>query len=178
MTNMYELLSEKEMKTLPRKVGRMKIEEVLRLAQEMKEAQDAHERGIVYKPTPKSACPHCKPIAPWREVDVPCAEMVELQKEVKAWVEQKKHRLNDYDAVNRRNQHRKTCTRCTFKDMYYDGFFSCEYSAQLRDRWRIYVRRKQNIQVNQMKKQFEQEHGRTPRSILEFVEWQDERSTV
>jgi hypothetical protein len=176
--NEHALLSEEEMKALPRKVGRMKLEEVRRLAQEMEDAREAHERGLVYTPTPMSACPHCTPIPPWREIDIPCAEMVALQKEVEAWAAQKEHRLNDYDAVNKRNKHSNVCKTCTFKDMYYDGYFSCVYSAQIRERWRIYVKRIEKIGVAHLEKRFEQEHGRPPRDILEFVEWQDKISAM
>lgn len=176
MQTLAELLSDEEMKALPRKAGRLKYEEALRLAQEMKDAQEEHERGIVYEPSPVSACPHCRPTPPWREVDVPCAEMVELRKAVDAWAkraERGENRLNDYAALNKRDQHERTCTRCTFTYKYYDGYFSCMYRAQLNNRWRIYIHRVNDIELKQMRKRFEQEHGRTPQDILEFSDWAD-----
>src|SRR5262249_44524756 len=134
----YELLSDEEMKALPRKVGRMKYEQVYTLMQEMDRLQKEHKAAIIlptprqgyhrYEPAPPSTfrgCPNCRETQPWVEVDIGCPEYLRLQARVDAWARQKEHKLNNYAAIQERNEHRKVCQECTYKDAYYDGDYSC-----------------------------------------------------
>ena len=170
----YELLSDEEMKALPRQVGRMKHEQAYALMAEMDRLQKEHEAMIV-RPTPRKGyhlhdpvpastfqgCLHCQETRPWREIDEPCAEMVAIKVAIKDCHERGVLLSEGMVHLSARDKHQATCEECTFKDMHYDGYSSCPYATQLWDRWRIYEKRVSHIERELDIKRWEQATGRT-----------------
>ncbi len=105
-----------DLKSLPRRVGRMTYEQVSALFDENKQKLDAHNQAV----DRDEFCSKCK----WH-------------------IERQHAKCADFDTLPllQIHLHRKSCTTCSTVVQEWKHMDSCEYMSELLERYRIYARR-------------------------------------